>query len=200
MRIAASKLLPIMSTVASLRCRSIDTSGYLARNSGSNGARCKTPKDMGAANRTRPRIAVDRASASSSAASPSARICDARSDSCRPASVNAIRRDVRLNNRVLSFASTLLTAFETVALDSFSSIAAAAKERVSATFAKIAKPSRSGSFDISNPETVDFDNFYFHFMRLSITLRAKRCHSPEDHDDRTQTIQSTRRRGSWLAE
>jgi hypothetical protein len=68
-------------------------------------------------------------------------MCEARSDSYRPASVNAIRRDVRLNNRVLSFASTLLTAFETVALESFSSAAAAEKERVSTTFAKIAKPS-----------------------------------------------------------
>src|SRR5260370_19981608 len=99
-----------------------------------------------------------------------------RSDRCRTASVNAIRRDVRLNNRVLSFASTLLTAFETVALDSFSSAAAPAKERVSATFAKIAKPSRSGSFDISNPETVDFDNFYFQFMPLSIRARVQQRH------------------------
>src|SRR4029077_16746858 len=200
MRIAASKPSPIMSTVASLRCRSIDTSGYLARNSGSKGATCKTPNDMGVASRTRPRTADDRASASSSAASPSARMCEARSDSCRPASVKAIRRDVRLNNRVLSFASTLLTAFETVAFEIFSSAAAAAKERVSATFAKIAKPSRSGRFDMSNLETVDFDNFYFQFIRLSIRLRAKRCHSPEHHDDRTQTIQSTYRCGSWLAE
>src|SRR6266481_6152544 len=149
---------------------------------------------MGAASRTRPRTADDRASASSSAASPSARMCEARSDSCRPASVNAIRRDVRLNNRVFSFLSTLLTAFETVALESFSSAAAAANERVSATLAKIAKPSRSGSLDISNPETIDFDNFYFQFVRLSIPLRSKRCHPPEEHDDRTQTVQSTRDR------
>src|SRR5260370_8923442 len=99
-----------------------------------------------------------------------------RSDRCRTASVNAIRRDVRLNNRVLSFASTLLTAFETVALESFSSAAAAAKERVSATFAKIAKPSRSGSFDMSNPETIDFDNFYFQLVPLSIPVGAKRRH------------------------
>src|SRR5258708_2203406 len=131
---------------------------------------------MGAASRTRPRTADDRASASSSAASPSARMCEARSNRCRPASVNAIRRDVRLNNRVLSFASTLLTAFETVALESFSSAAAAAKERVSATFAKIAKPSRSGSFDMSNPETIDFDNFYFQLVPLSIPVGAKRRH------------------------
>jgi hypothetical protein len=94
----------------------------------------------------------------------------ARSDSCRPASVNAIRRDVRLNKRVLSFASTRLTAFETVAFDSLSSAAAAANERISATFAKIAKPSRSGSVDISISETIDFDNFYFQFWRLSIAL------------------------------
>src|SRR5216683_1574070 len=177
MRIAASKPSPIMSTMASLRCRSIDTSEYLARNSGNNGARCSRPNDMGAASRTRPRTADDRASASSSAASPSERICAARRESCRPASVNAIRRDVRLNKRVLSFASTLLTAFETVALESFSSAAAAAKERVSATFAKIAKPSRSGSFDMSNPETIDFDNFYFQLVPLSIPVGAKRRHA-----------------------
>jgi hypothetical protein len=94
------------------------------------------PKRHGrAASRTRPRTADERASASSSAASPSARMFTVRSDSCRPAGVSAIRRDVRLNNRVLSFASTLLTAFETVPLESFSSAAAAAKERVSATLA-----------------------------------------------------------------
>src|SRR5258708_4576957 len=155
---------------------------------------------MGAASRTRPRTADDRASASSSAASPSARMCEARSDSCRPASVNAIRRDVRLNNRVLSLASTRLTAFETVALERFSSAAAAAKERASATFAKIAKPSRSGSFDMANPETIDFDNFYFQVAALSIRVPVKQRHSPEDHDDRTQTIQSARRSRSWLAQ
>src|SRR5690348_9016315 len=155
---------------------------------------------MGAASRTNPRGTVACASAASSTASPSARICAARPTSCRPASVRAIRRDVRLNNRVFSFLSTLLTAFETVALESFSSAAAAANERVSATLAKIAKPSRSGNLDISNPETISFDNFYFQFVRLSIPLWAKQCHSPEDYDDRTQTIQSTRRRGPWLAQ
>src|SRR5580700_4798886 len=199
MRIAASKPSPIMSTVASLRFRSIATSGYLARNSGNNGATCNTPNDMGAANRTKPRTADDRASASSSAASPSARTREARSDSCRPASVNAIRRDVRSNNRVLSFVSTLPTAFETVALDRLSSAAAAANERVSATFAKIAKPSRSGSFDMSNPETIGFDNFYFQFARLSILLRTKQVTSGDDND-RTQTIQSTCLSRSWLAQ
>src|SRR6266566_3242073 len=172
----------------------------MARNSGNSGATCSSPNDMGAASRTNPLGTVACATAASSTASPSARICAARPANCRPASVRAIRRDVRLNNRVFNFLSTLLTAFETVALESLSSAAAAANERVSATLAKIAKPSRSGSLDISNPETIDFDNFYFQFMRLSITLWAKRCHSPEDHDDRTQTIQSTRYRGSWLAE
>src|ERR1700722_13689616 len=78
-----------------------------------------------------------------------------------------------------TFGSTLLTAFETVALESFSSAAAAANERISATLAKIAKPSRSGSFDMSILETIDFDYFYFHFMRLSIVLRTKQGHSPE---------------------
>jgi hypothetical protein len=78
-----------------------------------------------------------------------------------------------LKSRVLSFASTRLTAFETVAFESLSSAAAAANERISATLAKIAKPSRSGSFDMSNPETIDFDNFYFQFERLSIPLGTK---------------------------
>jgi len=104
----------------------VEGPAYWATNSGSSGARCSTPNDTGAASRTNPRTAVDRASASSSAASPSERICEARADSCRPASVNAIRREVRLNSRVLSFASTRLTAFETVAFERLSSAAAAA--------------------------------------------------------------------------
>ena len=51
-------------------------------------------------------------------------------------------------------------------------------ERVSATFAKIAKPLRSGSFGMSNPETIDFDNFYFQLAPLSIPVRVKQSHSP----------------------
>jgi redox-sensitive bicupin YhaK (pirin superfamily) len=47
---------------------------------------------------------------------------------------------------------------------------------------------------------MDFGNFYFQFSRLSIPLGPKQGHSPEHHDDRTQTLQSTCRRGSWLAE
>ena len=104
----------------------VEGPAYWATNSGSSGARCSTPNDTGAASRTNPRTAVDHASASSSAASTSERICEARADSCRPASVNAIRREVRLNSRVLSFASTRLTAFETVAFERLSSAAAAA--------------------------------------------------------------------------
>src|SRR5215470_3338140 len=146
----------------------------MARNSGSSDARCSTPNDIGAASRTGPRTAVDRARASSSAASPSARMCAARRESWRPASVNTIRRVVRLKSRVRRFVSTLLIALETVALESFSSAAAAANERVSATFAKIAKPSRSGSFDMSNPETMNFDNFYFQFTAVSIRDYGKR--------------------------
>jgi hypothetical protein len=62
-----------------------------------------------------------------------------------------------------SRASILLTAFETVALESFSSAAAPAKERSSTTLAKIARPSKSGSLAIggSNLETMSFDSFYF---------------------------------------
>ena len=48
-------------------------------------------------------------------------------------------------SRAPSRASIRLTALETVALDSFSSAAAPAKERSSMTLAKIASPSKSGS-------------------------------------------------------
>ena len=51
-------------------------------------------------------------------------------------------------SRAPSRASILLTAFETVALESFSSAAAPAKERSSTTLAKIASPSKSGSLAI----------------------------------------------------
>src|SRR5689334_16979490 len=47
----------------------------------------------------------------------------------------ASRRDVRLMSRASSRASILLTAFETVALESLSSAAAPAKERSSTTLA-----------------------------------------------------------------
>ena len=100
---------------------------------------------MGTASRTSARGTVACASAASSAASPSARMCAARAVSCRPASVKAKRRDVRLMSRVPSRASILLTALETVALESFSSAAAPAKERISTTLAKIASPSKSGN-------------------------------------------------------
>ena len=109
---------------------------------------CSSPKDMGAASRTSPRGTVACASAASSAASPSARMCAARAASYRPASVKAKRRDVRLMSRVPNLASILLTALETVALESFSSAAAPAKERISTTLAKIASPSKSGSLAI----------------------------------------------------
>jgi hypothetical protein len=76
--------------------------------------------------------------------------------------VSANRRDVRLMSRAPSRASILLTAFETVALESLSSAAAPAKERSSTTLAKIASPSKSGSLAIgSNLETMSFDSFYF---------------------------------------
>jgi hypothetical protein len=48
-------------------------------------------------------------------------------------------------SRVRSLASIRPTALETVAFESFSSAAAAVKERTSTTFAKIASPSKSGS-------------------------------------------------------
>src|SRR4029077_6903524 len=58
------------------------------------------------------------------------------------------RREVRLNSRAPSRSSSRLTAFETVALDSESSVEAAANDRNSTTFAKIARASKSGSFAI----------------------------------------------------
>jgi hypothetical protein len=48
-------------------------------------------------------------------------------------------------SRAPSRDSTLLIALDTVALESLSSAAAPANERHSATFAKMASPSRSGS-------------------------------------------------------
>ena len=72
MRRPASKPSPIRSTVASLRCRSIETSGYRSRNSGRIGATALTPNVIGTASRTSPRGAIDCDSASFSAASPSA--------------------------------------------------------------------------------------------------------------------------------
>jgi hypothetical protein len=62
----------------------------------------------------------------------------ARTVSCRPATDNAKRWDVRLISRVPRRASNLLTAFETVALEMFNLTAARAKECHSATFARIA--------------------------------------------------------------
>ena len=53
-------------------------------------------------------------------------------------------------SRAPSRASILLTAFETVALESFSSAAAPAKEWDSTILAKIASPSKSGSLAIKN--------------------------------------------------
>jgi hypothetical protein len=148
MRNPASKPSPIRSTVASLKCRSIETSGYFSRNAGNIGATAFTPNVIGTASRTSPRGAVDCDNASFSAASPSANSCAARSASFCPASVSASRREVRLNSRAPNRCSSRLTAFETVALDSASSVEAAANERNSTTFAKIASASKSGSFAI----------------------------------------------------
>ncbi len=103
---------------------------------------------MGTASRTRPRGATACDSASFSIVSPSAKRRAARSDSFCPASVSASRREVRLNSRAPSRSSSRLTAFDTVGLDSASSLAAAANDRNSTTFAKIASASKSGSFDI----------------------------------------------------
>ena len=80
----------------------------------------------------------------------------ARSASFCPASVSASRREVRLNSRAPSRCSSRLTALDTVALDSASSVAAAANDRNSTTFAKIASASKSGSFDIADRSKAHF--------------------------------------------
>jgi hypothetical protein len=54
-----------------------------------------------------------------------------------------------------------VTARETVATETPIVAAAAANEPSSATFANIANPSKSGSFDIDNPATMVFSHFYF---------------------------------------
>jgi hypothetical protein len=65
-------------------------------------------------------------------------------------------------SRAPSRRSILLTALETVALDSFNSAAAPAKERSSTTLAKTANPSKSGSLAMGAVlETMNFNSFYF---------------------------------------
>ena len=112
---------------SSLKCRSTETSGYSARNSGRSGATSLRPKDIGTARRTSPRGLADWAWASLSAASPSARMRAARSSRSCPASVSASRREVRLNSRAPSLFSSLAMALDTVALESSRSLAAARK-------------------------------------------------------------------------
>jgi hypothetical protein len=57
--------------------------------------------------------------------------------------------------------SSRLTAFDTVAFDSASSLAAAANDRNSTTFAKIASPSKSGSCAIGRSNQINFGNNVF---------------------------------------
>src|SRR6516165_4851010 len=107
------------------------------------------PNDIGAAILIRPRGVADWASASASAASASARMPAARTERTRPVSVSDNRREVRWKRRSPRRPSRRETAFETVAFESSSSEAAAAKEPASATLAKIAQASRSGSCGIN---------------------------------------------------
>ena len=134
-------------------------------NSASSGATTLTPNVIGTASRTSPRGVADCDSASLSAASPSASSRVARSASFCPASVSASRREVRLNSRAPSRASSRVTALETVAFDNASSAAAPAKERNSTTFANTANASKSGSLDIrasrAKMETMCFNSFCF---------------------------------------
>nr|WP_232515004.1 hypothetical protein [Chromobacterium violaceum] len=120
--------------------------------SGNSGARWDRPKDIGAAMRTRPRRVLDCSAMSASTASPSARMRAARSSAASPAAVSASRREVRCSSVVFIRASSRVTALDTVAWDSASSAAARAKEPHSATLAKMAQASRSGSRFMCMPE------------------------------------------------
>src|ERR1700730_12349370 len=163
---------------------------------------------MGTAHRTSPRGDTDCANASFSTASPSASRRAARSDNFCPASVKARRREVRLNSRAPSRCSSRVTALETVALDKASSVAAAANDRNSTTFAKIARPSKSGSFDIwvipkgrYQKQCVSIVSIYASSGNAypePIGIRNRKFKG-KPHD-RTQTIFKTRQRRSRLAE
>jgi hypothetical protein len=65
-----------------------------------------------------------------------------------------------LNSLAPNLASNRLTALDTVAFDNRNSAAARAKDCICRTFAKIARPSKSGSFDMAQSETMSFDRFY----------------------------------------
>src|SRR5580704_14005116 len=97
----------------------------------------------------------------------------ARSASCLPASVGDRRREVRFSSRAPSRRSSRLTAFDTVAFDSCRSAAARANERICNTLAKIARPSKSGSFDMARLETTGSRRFYFCPDRLSMAAPAR---------------------------
>ncbi len=112
---------------------------------GTAGARCEMPNDMGAAMRMGPRRLLDCSLISASTASPSARMRAARSSEAWPLAVSDMRREVRWNRLVLSRVSSRVMALEMVGWETPRSAAALAKEPVSATLAKTAQASRSGS-------------------------------------------------------
>jgi hypothetical protein len=89
-------------------------------------------------------------------------------------------------------------AFDTVAFESRNSAAASAKERHSATFAKMASPSRSGSLAMAlNLETVGFDSFYFSIHPLSIeSATARALHHATTAGTRSAGEASRLREGS----
>src|SRR5688572_8328372 len=100
---------------------------------------------MGAASFTTPCGTVASFRAASSAANPSSHIRDARSVRARPVSVRERRRDVRWNRPAPTWFSRRETALETVAFERPNVLAASVKERCSATAAKMAQASKSGS-------------------------------------------------------
>src|SRR3954467_11345193 len=119
------------------------------------------PKDIGAANRTRPLGATDCDMASASTVSPSARMRAALTAAARPMSVSERRREVRFSNEAPIRASSRPMALETVALDRPRSVAARTKEPVSATLANTAQASRSGRRGMVKSGNGEFPLFLF---------------------------------------
>src|SRR5258706_8405805 len=68
-------------------------------------------------------------------------------------------------------------------------VAAAANEPSSATFANIASPSKSGSFDIDNPATMTFIHFYSERSCFATDLSplATPSGDSETEEDKTMT-------------
>src|SRR3546814_14187680 len=100
--------------------------------------------DIGAASRIVRVGELAASCAASSAATASARIRAARSERRSPVSVSESRRDVRWNNVAPMLLSRRDIAFDTVALERPSALAAAVTARCSTTASTMAQASKSG--------------------------------------------------------